>query len=547
MIKKLIIFCFLSFQCFLFSQQDAWVYLADKQDVANRIANPTLILSQEAIDRKAKHGIAIDARDVPVNESYISALKNATGITVMAKSKWFNAVYVRGTETDINNLQTNPTTSSFVNRIDFADKSLNNKKTVKEKAVFKIKDKFEAEKTFANFTYGDTQNQVEMINSDDLHVAGYTGDGVTIAVMDAGFINVNNMGAFQRLKDAGNLKGGYDFVNRNPDVYANTSSAHGTLVLSTMAGYILNDYVGTAPDASYYLFITEDSTDENPVEESYWVEAVERADSLGVDLINTSLGYKDYPTYPNYSYTAAEMDGNTAFITKGANIAFEKGLVLVTSAGNEGNNAYPGVGAPADSQYTLSIGAVNATGSRASFSSVGSVFQPTQKPDVMAQGQSAAVIFPDNSLRANNGTSFSSPILAGGIACLMQALPNKTNAEIMQLVRESGSQFNNPDYQLGYGIPDLMSVLNALSENDFENDKDISIYPNPVNDFINVKTSSNENKLSITFFGVLGKRVLQRSINNTYNQIDVSSLSKGMYIIHAKSENKSKSFKLIKH
>ena len=199
-----------------------------------------------------------------------------------------------------------------------------------------------------------------MINADDLHIADYTGDGVTIAVLDAGFINVNTMGAFQRLRDAGDLLDGYDFVNRNPDVYANTSSAHGTQVLSTMAGYILNGYVGTAPDASYYLFITEDSADENPVEESYWVEAVERADSLGVDLINTSLGYKSYaPNYPTYSYTSADLDGNTAFITKGSNIAFEKGLVLINSAGNSGGS---GVGAPADSQYVLSIGAVNSSG-----------------------------------------------------------------------------------------------------------------------------------------------------------------------------------------
>ncbi|MFD1615087.1 S8 family serine peptidase [Gelatiniphilus marinus] len=544
MVKKLFVFCFLSFQCFLFSQQDAWVYLADKQDVANRIDNPTLILSQKAIDRKAKHNVKIDSRDVPVNESYITALKNTTGITVMAKSKWLNAVHVRGNQSDIQAL----TNLSFISSIDFANKSLNTTKIAKEKTAFKIKDKFEVEKTLVDFTYGNTQNQVKMINADALHTADYTGEGVTIAVLDAGFVNVNNMGAFQRLKDAGNLKDGYDFVNRNSDVYANTSSAHGTLVLSTMAGYVANEYVGTAPNATYYLFITEDVADENPVEESYWVEAVERADSLGVDLINTSLGYKDYPTYPNYSYTAAQMDGNTAFITKGANIAFQKGLVLVTSAGNEGNNTYPGVGAPADSQYTLSIGAVNATGNRAPFSSVGSDFQPSKKPDVVAQGQLAAVIYPDNRIGANNGTSFSSPILAGGIACLMQALPNKTNAEIMQLVRESGSQFTMPNYQLGYGIPDLLSALNAaLSVDDVENITNISIYPNPAKDYIYVKIPSTYNTLTISLFNILGKRVLQRLISNTNNQIDVSSLSKGMYIIHAKSKTETKSFKLIKH
>ncbi len=546
MVKKLLIFSFLSFYFFSFAQQeDAWVYLTDKQNVASSIANPINILTQKAIDRKAKHSVVIDSRDVPVNESYITLLKSATGITVMAKSKWFNAVHVRGTETNINNLLTNPSIT-FIDHIDFADKSLNTTKTTKEKAVFIIKDKFEVEKTFVDFTYGNTQNQVDMINADDLHVADYTGDGVTIAVLDAGFINVNTMGAFQRIRDAGDLLGGYDFVNRNPNVYANTSSSHGTQVLSTMAGYVLNNYVGTAPDASYYLFITEDSNDENPIEESYWVEAVERADSLGVDLVNTSLGYKDYtPNYPSYSYASADMDGNTAFITKGANMAFEKGLLLVNSAGNEGNS---GVSAPADSQFVLSIGAVNSLGNYASFSSVGSAFQPSQKPDVVAQGQSASVIDPSNTIGSNNGTSFSSPILAGGIACLMQALPNKTNAEIMQLVRESGSQFSTPDYQLGYGIPNLMSALStALSIDDFEKTNTISIYPNPAKAFVYVKVPLNKNKLTITFFNVLGKRVLQRSISATNNQIDVSSLSKGIYIINVKSKSKAKSFKFIKN
>ncbi|MCL6294642.1 S8 family serine peptidase [Jejuia spongiicola] len=545
MIKKLLIFSFLSFHFFSFAQQDAWVYLKDKQNVASSIATPINILTQKAIDRKAKHNVVIDARDVPVNESYITQLKNATGITVMAKSKWFNAVHVRGSEADINNLLTTPSIT-FIDYIDFADRSLNTTKITKEKGTFKIKDKFEVEKTFVDFTYGNTQNQVDMINVDDLHVADYTGDGVTIAVLDAGFINVNTMGAFQRIRDAGDLLGGYDFVNRSSNVYANTSSSHGTHVLSTMAGYILNNYVGTAPDASYYLFITEDSSDENPIEESYWVEAVERADSLGVDLVNTSLGYKDYsPNYTSYSYASADMDGNTAFITKGANIAFEKGLLLVNSAGNEGN---AGVSAPADSQYVLSIGAVNSLGNYASFSSVGSAFQPSQKPDVVARGLSASVITPSNVIGSSNGTSFSSPILAGGIACLMQALPNKTNAEIMQLVRESGSQFSTPDYQLGYGIPNLKSALsNALSINNFEKTNTISIYPNPAKTFVYVKVPINENKLTITFFNVLGKQVLQRSINSTNNQIDISALSKGIYIINAKSNNKAKSFKFIKN
>ena len=175
-----------------------------------------------------------------------------------------------------------------------------------------------------------------MISADHLHISDFTGEGITVAVLDAGFPNVNTMGAFQRLRDAGNLLDGYDFVNRNADVYAYTGNTHGTKVLSTMAGFIQDQFVGTAPDASYYLFRTEDASSENPVEESYWVEAAERADSLGVDIINTSLGYKDMIIQITV-YTCNDLDGNTAFITRGANIAFEKGMLLVNSAGNSGS------------------------------------------------------------------------------------------------------------------------------------------------------------------------------------------------------------------
>ena len=342
----------LCFQVYLFAQQDAWVYLLDKEDVANSISNPISILTQKAIDRKNDHNIAIDERDVPVNEDYISQLKNATGITVMAKSKWFNAVHVRGSQTDIGALSS----LAFVVDIVFADKSLNTSKTSKSKKTFKL----EVAKTA--FNYGNALNQIQMFNGDKLHLSDYTGMGMTVAVLDAGFPNVNTMASFAQLRNVGGILDDYDFVNRDDDVYSGATSNHGTLVLSDMAGFVDNQFVGTAPDAKYYLFITEDALNENPVEESYWVEAAERADSLGVDVINTSLGYGSFYDNPNYNYLDSEYDGNTIFITKGANIAFEKGMLLVNSAGNEGE---AGINAPADAIGVLSVGAVNAIGSRA--------------------------------------------------------------------------------------------------------------------------------------------------------------------------------------
>ncbi|MDO5968824.1 S8 family serine peptidase [Flavivirga aquimarina] len=537
--KHLLFLILLCYQFTIFSQEDAWVYIKDKQNVTASIANPISILTQKAIDRKSAHNVIIDERDVPVNENYISQLKGATGITVMAKSKWFNAVHVRGSETDINNLSA---TFSFIDYIDFANKSLNTLKLTQQKNKSKL------ETVFTTFIYGNAANQIEMIKGNELHLADYTGTGMTVAVIDAGFPNVNTMSSFQRLREAGNILGDYDFVNRDTDVYTNTTSSHGTWVLSTMAGYIEGGYVGTAPDASYYLFVTEDASSENPVEESYWVEAAERADSLGVNVINTSLGYTTYDN-ANYSYTTADMDGNTAFITKGANIAFEKGMLLVNSAGNSGNKSWGIVGAPADAAGVFSIGAVQANGTYAVFSSKGNSTQPTQKPDVVAQGEASFVIGTNDVMGTLNGTSFSSPIMAGGITCLWQALPNKTNAEIMQLVRESASQYNSPDYFLGYGIPNLQTALNtALSTTNRDDEsQDLQLFPNPTKGIVHFSFPLDQDELSVIIFNIFGKQILESTITIENNQIDLSSFSKGIYIVNVQSENISKTIKLIKH
>ena len=281
--KKLLLITALLLQLQVFSQiEDAWVYFTDKENVTQALANPISILTQTAIDRKSVDGVPIDSRDVPVNETYISQIKAATGIVVLAKSKWFNAVHVRGTQTDIDTLLG----LSFVDDIEYANRDLN-----QNRRPGPTLDKFQVDNSRVNFNYGNTLNQVEMLNLHLLHQQDFTGDGILIAVLDSGFPGVNTLPAFQRLRDAGDLLEGYDFVDRTSDIYAFSSSDHGTRVLSTMAAYEQDQFVGTAPDAGYYLFRTEDVFSENPVEESYWVEAAERADSLGVDIINTSLGY----------------------------------------------------------------------------------------------------------------------------------------------------------------------------------------------------------------------------------------------------------------
>lgn len=531
--KKILLLSMLCVQVSLYAQEDAWVYLNQKENVQNAIDNPISILSQKAIDRKSKHGIAIDERDVPVNESYITALKSPeTGVTVFAKSKWLNAVYVSGTLDAINALVDD---YDFVEAVEFADSSLNQLRgTVTD-------DKFLIENGNVIFNYGSTQNQVEMIQADALHMQDYTGEGIIVAVLDSGFSNVDTMGGFDRLRDNGGLLGAYDFVRRTANVYAFEGDDHGTKVLSNMSGFVEDQFVGTAPDASYYLFLTEDVGSETPVEEAYWVEAAERSDSLGVHIINSSLGYKTYQN-PRYTHTAEDLNGSTTFVTRGANIANEKGMLVVTSAGNSGAN---GVGAPADATGVLSIAAVNVDGDYAAFSSQGSTVQATHKPDVAARGVAAFVIDDANTIVNNSGTSFSSPIMAGGIASLWQALPNATNEAIKKYVRMSASQYTTPDFFVGYGIPNLQLALEiglSLQEGQrFE----FKVYPNPARDILNIELPSTTGVTNLRIIDMLGASVLEQDINGT-KQLDISKVAQGLYIIVLESANATKTFKLIK-
>lgn len=514
-------FCIFFSLCFSvsWSQEDALVYFIDKLNVENALLNPYSILSERAVNRKASQNIPIDDRDVPVNENYISQLKQQSGIAVLAKSKWFNAVHVRGTENDINLLAS----LSFVSAIDFANKNLNDYNA----KPFASKNQSKLVEASVSYNYGAAQNQTEMIAVNQLHINDYTGDGIYVAVLDAGFPAVNTMGAFHHSRNQNKLLGGYDFVDRTEDVYAFSGNAHGTMVLSTMAGFVENTYVGTAPDASYYLFRTEDVFSESPLEESLWVEAAERADSLGVDIINSSLGYTTFDN-ANYNYTPQDMNGTVAYISRGAGIAHEKGVLVVNSAGNSGASSWTIVGAPADHQDVFSIGAVDSNGDYAYFSSIGNNEVAFVKPDVVAKGLGAAIIDASNTVQNYNGTSFSGPIIAGAMACLKQALPTLTNDELKALVRSSASQYTIPDLFLGYGIPDFSMAYqlgNTLIERKpysigyNPKQRQIEIYPIPAS------------RVSYTVFDTGGKLLIQHKLNSNENVIDLSSLSNGIYLI----------------
>jgi subtilisin family serine protease len=540
--KKLIFLIAVLATQYSFGQtQDALVFFADKENVQASIDNPISILTQEAIDRKAMHEVAIDARDVPVTPAYINQVKNATGITVFAKSKWMNCVYVQGTQGNIENLLN----LSFVTSVEWMDKDLNTFPVPDGKGT--PNDKFDLENLNSRivYNYGDAANQIEMIKGDFLHEQDFTGEGMIIAVLDSGFPNVQTNPAFSHIINENRLLGTFDFFGRTTDVTG--TGSHGAKTFSDIGGFLQDNFVGTAPNASFYLFRTEYGPDENPREEAWWVAALERADSLGVDVINTSLGYQDYDN-PNYDHSYEDLDGHTTFAARGANIAFAKGMLLITSAGNDGNG-FGTVATPADSPGLLSIGAVNSEGEYVSFSSRGPTVDGRVKPDVMAQGQDAAVVDQDGNVTFNSGTSFSSPILAGSVACLWQSRPEVKNGRMMQVIRQSGHLFDNPTNQMGYGIPNFEDAYNALQILGVEDEmleQNFAVYPNPVSDILMISFPFSSEVADLQVYSVLGNLVYATSISANENSLDLASLSAGMYIVTIASSEKVNSFKIAK-
>ena len=537
----LISILFISFSVYSQENEDAWVFMKDKPNSATFLANPLQMLSQRSIDRREKSNISIDEKDVPIHQVYYTKLKNEVTIAVLGKSKWLNAVHVQGTVTQINDLFSK---FNFIESIEFANKSLNtNEKSKVNNSPSDHFSKFNEVQT--DFNYGAADNQIKMLKGDYLHQQGFTGQNQVIAIIDAGFPNVNTLSAFERLRDNNQILGGYNFADRNANYY--TRNSHGTHVLSTIAGYIENEFVGTAPDAKFYLFISEIAETETVLEETLWVEAAERADSLGVDMINTSLGYTTYDN-SNHSHSYADMDGNTTFISRGAEIGVSRGMILVNSAGNSGASSWRYVGAPADASSVFSIGAVNADENIASFSSFGPTADNRIKPDVLAQGQNTTIVnFSSGSVSTSNGTSFSSPVMAGVIACFWEAFPNKTNVEIMNLIRNSSDKYNNPTDQYGYGIPDFEAAYNTvLSLQDFDVFSKIKISPNPAKDFFSIlKNNILLTDYSAEIFNILGQKVIELS-NFSSNKIDISFLEKGIYLLKIQKGNQHKTIKLIK-
>lgn len=529
--KLLVLFLFLISFCG-FSQEDAWVYFNDKPNAQAFLDHPLTILTQRALDRRATQGIALNVTDAPIEQTYIDQIATATGITIKAKSKWLNCLHVRGSQSDISALAS----LSFVNHIHFADNSLNFKMAMPIKQNPKNK-QMNVQTAFA---YGTSANQIEMLNGQVLHQANYTGTGKIIAVLDSGFTGVNTGNPFSRMFNLGLYLGGYNYVAGDTNVFSTHN--HGTMTLSCMVGYVDEQLVGTAPDAGYYLFITEDVSGENPVEESYWVQAAEEADRLGVDVISTSLGYFEYDN-PNYSHSYSDMTGNSAFASQGANIAFSKGMIVVASAGNSGSSSEPHIGVPAEATNVFAVGAVQFDRTYAAFSSIGPSFDGRVKPDVMAKGQNTTLSNTSGTIVTASGTSFSCPVMAGMIASFWQAIPWATNAQVVQFVKQSADRYANPDNQYGYGIPNFQLALSSAQQHDLNY---FELAPNPANDTVSVLFPNGFNTVTITFYNTLGQLIIQKNVSQSFPTVVLQQLNSGVYFYKIETNSFSQSGKLIK-
>ncbi|NBU81599.1 MAG: peptidase S8, partial [Flavobacteriaceae bacterium] len=500
-----------------YSQEDAWVYFNDKPDAAAQLNTPLNFLTQRAIDRRVNQGIALNENDVPIYQLYIDGITVANGITVKAKSKWLNCLHIQGSVDDINALTLLP----YVDHVQFADVSLNSKRPT-PRTIYPVNKLMDVQ---TSFNYGNSNNQIQMLNGHLLHEANYTGMGKIIAVLDSGFINVNSTTPFQRLFDNNLILGGYNFVSRDLNIYS--LHDHGTMTLSCMGGYVEGELVGTAPDAQYFLFVTEDVAQESPIEESYWVEAAEEADRLGADVISSSLGYYEFDN-PNYGHYYDEFTGNTAFASKGANIAFSKGIIVVASAGNSAGSPEPynHIGVPAEAQNVLAVGAVKADESYATFSSVGPSYDGRIKPDLMAKGQAAVVANTSGTIQTASGTSFSCPIMAGMIASFWQAIPWATNQQVIDFVKQSADRYSNPTNQFGYGIPDYQLAINSaqlsLNQNAIGR---FLVYPNPVSDELFISFPPNFSEAKICLYNTLGQIIFEKSIQNTSALLSLQNIS----------------------
>lgn len=433
-----------------------------KGDNPYSLSNPSQYLSPRAIARRARYSIAIDSTDLPITPRFIDSVRLAGAVTILNVSKWLNQVAIQTTDAaalaKINSL---PFVISSAPLAPFA----NQPTTPVNKQLDVPSSAFVPDPTTDNFTtdffnYGQSFGQVHIHNGEFLHNRGFRGQGMQMSIMDAGFFHYLTLPTFDSVRNNGQILGTWDFVTGNASV--DEDDSHGMKCFSTIAANIPGSFVGTAPKTSFYLFRTEDVSSEYPIEEQNWIAAAERADSLGVDVFSTSLGYYAFDN-ASFNHVYADLDGNTTPIAKGADLAAKKGIIAVIAAGNEGTNSWHYIITPADADSVIAVGAVSTGGTVGSFSSYGPSSDGQVKPAVASVGVNTVVA--NNSTGGpsfGSGTSYACPNMAGLVTCLWQAFPEINNWGIITVLEQSSTKANAPDDRVGYGIPDMKKAFVRL-------------------------------------------------------------------------------------
>ena len=427
--------------------------LTDKHDSPYRLEHPTRWLSPKSIERRQRQGLKLDSTDLPVSPKYLRVIRLQRGIDIIGKSRWNNTVLILTRDT---------TEVDVIKQLPFISKAelvwLSPDSIDKRPRLEKFHDEFNSWDSVEQERYGLGKEQIEMLNGHRLHELRLTGKGMTIAVLDGGFMNVNRIPTFAHIK----IDGIRDFVWHNPlmphpgqgDERLFYETDHGTRVLSAMAANTPEVLTGTAPDAHYWLIRCEDQLTEQPVEQDYWAMAAELADSAGVDVINSSLGYHAFDQ-PHRSLEYKELDGQSTLISRTASMLARKGIVLVNSAGNTGMGPWKKICVPADAHEILTVGAINPEGQNAPFSSIGPTQDGRVKPDLMSIGSPATLISGRGTIVRDMGTSFSTPVVCGLVACLWQSFPHMSATDIISLIRKTSDNYQTPNNIYGYGKPDF--------------------------------------------------------------------------------------------
>lgn len=531
------------------------VKFKDKTGTPFSINNPSQFLSARSIERRTKQHIAIDETDLPIVLRYIDSVRLAGNVIILNRSKWLNQICIQTSDA---------AALSKINGFAFVQKTqpvmrLSNQPLVsKNKFLETIKNITapQSPEGLMDYSYGNSFNQIHIHEGEYLHNKGFHGEGMLMAIMDAGFYHYQSLPAFDSVRMNNQVIETYDFVANKTDV--NQEHPHGMQCFSIIAGNIPGQLVGSCPKAKFYLYRSEDINSESPVEEQNWIAATERADSIGVDVTSTSLGYDTFDN-PVFNYSYADMNGHTSMIARAASMAAKKGMIVVVAAGNEGDNFWHYITTPGDADSVITVGAVDVSGNIGNFSSYGPSSDGRIKPTVASVGVHTAISSTSGPVTFGSGTSFATPNLAGLVTCLWQAFPEFTNMEIIEAVKKSSSIYHSPDDRIGFGIPDFRLAFEDLNEQrilrnitTILGNNPIKIYPNPTRNHFTVLIKPDRTATAtFRLYDAAGKVYFSKQIDLNAQQPQVipfenrQPLQRGMYTLKFSDGKSAESFKLI--